>query len=119
MLSLSTTLRLIWQVKTLVNPVDDRSPTAKSLSKVSDIMAICLLMIVPALIGYFVDQKLGSGFVFTLLGLFFGMFGSVYQLMQLVKFNEASIAEVDFSKIKKIDEDDAVDNADDSDDQED
>ena len=66
-------------------PVDDRSPMAKSLSKVSEITAICLLMIVPALVGYLIDQKIGTGFILTLIGLLIGMVGSVLQLMQLVK----------------------------------
>ena len=68
----------------MVKTVDDRSPTAKSLSKVSEIFAICLMMIVPGLIGYWIDQKVGSRFVFTLLGLIFGMSGAVMQLVRLV-----------------------------------
>lgn len=68
----------------MVKTVDDRSPTAKSLSKVSEIFAICLMMIVPGLIGYWIDQKVGSRFVFTLLGLIFGMSGAVTQLVRLV-----------------------------------
>jgi F0F1-type ATP synthase assembly protein I len=95
--------------QTLVNPVDDRSPMAKSLSKVSEITAVCLLMIVPALIGYFVDQWLGTGFVFTLLGLVFGMTGSVYQLMQLVQANESRIENVDLSKVKKFEDEEEDD----------
>ena len=71
-------------LKTMVKTVDDRSPTAKSLSKVSEIFAICLMMIVPGLIGYWIDQKVGSRFVFTLLGLIFGMSGAVMQLVRLV-----------------------------------
>ena len=74
----------------MVKTVDDRSPTAKSLSKVSEIFAICLMMIVPGLIGFVVDQKLGTRFVFTLLGLIFGMAGAVFQLMRLVASTEDS-----------------------------
>ena len=57
---------------------------AKSMSKASEIMTICLVMIVPGLIGYFVDQWLGTQFVFILLGLIFGMTGAAYQLIRLV-----------------------------------
>lgn len=64
--------------------VDDRSPTAKSFSKVSEIMAISMMMIVPGLIGYLIDQKVGTRVVFTLLGLLFGMTGAIYQLIALV-----------------------------------
>jgi F0F1-type ATP synthase assembly protein I len=63
---------------------------AKSLSKVSEIMAICLMMIVPGLIGYVVDQQIGTRFVFTLLGLIFGMTGAVFQLIRLVASTEDS-----------------------------
>ena len=48
------------------------------------------MMIVPGLIGYVVDQKLGTRFVFTLLGLIFGMAGAVFQLMRLVASTEDS-----------------------------
>jgi len=63
---------------------------AKAMSKSSDIIAICMLMIVPGLIGYFIDQKVGTGFVFMLVGLAFGMIGAVYQLIRLVSAMENS-----------------------------
>lgn len=78
------------QGQALVKTVDDRSLMAKSLSKVSEIIAICLMMIVPGLIGYVVDQKFGTKIVFTLLGLIFGMTGAVFQLMRLVASTEES-----------------------------
>lgn len=61
---------------------------AKSLSKVSEIIAICMLMIVPGLIGYLIDQKVGSRVVFTLLGLILGMSGAVMQLVRLVSVTD-------------------------------
>jgi len=64
--------------------VDDRSATAKAMSRVSDVMSICLLMIIPALIGYGLDQWFGTGFLLTIIGLIFGMSGAVLLLMQLV-----------------------------------
>lgn len=82
--------------------VDDRSATAKALSKSSEVTSICLLMIVPALIGYAIDHFLETGFVFLVLGLIFGMCGAVLQLMKLVSANESSIKEVDLSKVKKF-----------------
>lgn len=78
-------------------PIDDRSPMAKSLAKVSEIIAICLLMIVPAMVGYFVDQQVGTGFVFTVIGLVIGMFGAIQQLVQLVK----SLSRMDKGKGKE------------------
>lgn len=72
----------------MAKTVDDRSPMAKSLSKVSEIIAISMLMIVPGLIGYLIDQKVGSRVVFTLLGLCLGMAGAVMQLVRLVSVSE-------------------------------
>ena len=68
---------------------------AKAISMSSEILAVCLMMIVPGLIGYGVDQWLGTVFVFTLLGLAFGMFGAVYQLIRLVS---AMASDDDLSK---------------------
>lgn len=85
--------------------VDDRSATAKALSKSSEVTSICLLMIVPGLIGYAIDRFLGTGFVFLILGLIIGMGGAVMQLMKLVSANASSIKEVDLSKVKKYEPD--------------
>ncbi|MDG1875663.1 MAG: AtpZ/AtpI family protein [Mariniblastus sp.] len=63
------------------------------MSKVSEVMSICLLMIIPALMGYGADQWLGTGFLLTVIGLIFGMTGAVMQLMRLV----ASLKESDAS----------------------
>lgn len=54
------------------------------MSRGSEIIACCLLMIVPALVGYWVDGKLSTGLLFTILGLVFGMTGAVWQLKRLV-----------------------------------
>jgi F0F1-type ATP synthase assembly protein I len=70
--------------KTLVNTVDDRSPTAKSFSKASEVMSISIMMIVPGLVGVWIDQAVGSVLIFTLLGLVLGMGVAVRQLMLLV-----------------------------------
>lgn len=68
----------------LTRNIDDRSAMAKAMSKASQLTAISLMMIVPALIGIFIDRQLSTAIVFTILGLFFGMFGAGYQLMRLV-----------------------------------
>jgi len=70
--------------KTVVKAVDDRSPMAKSFSKASEVTSISVMMIVPGLIGYWIDQKVGSVLGFTLLGLVLGMGVAVRQLMLLV-----------------------------------
>jgi F0F1-type ATP synthase assembly protein I len=70
--------------------IDDRSPVAKALSKVSQITAISLMMIIPALIGYFVDQYFGTVILFTALGLVLGVGSAVWQLIQFVAHQDDS-----------------------------
>ena len=68
----------------MTQDVDDRSPTAKALSKVSEVSTISLMMVVPVFIGHFVDKRFGTVILFTALGLILGVFGAVLQLIKLV-----------------------------------
>ena len=63
---------------------DDRSPTAKALSKVTEITTISLMMIIPAIIGYFVDQYFGTVILFTAIGLVIGMGSAIWKLIAFV-----------------------------------
>ena len=72
----------------MTEPVDDRSATAKALSKASQVTAISLMMIIPAIIGYFIDQRLRTLILFTAIGLILGMAGAIWQLVQFVKFQD-------------------------------
>lgn len=64
---------------------DTRSPMAKAMDLVSQITTISLVSVLPAVGGYFVDNWLGSGVVFLLLGLTLGMTAAGFQLTSLVK----------------------------------
>lgn len=68
----------------MVHAEDDRSPTAKALSTVSHITSISLMMVIPAIAGYFIDQRLGTSILFTALGLVAGMAVSIWQLVKFV-----------------------------------
>lgn len=92
-------------VRPMENPIDDRSPTAKSLAKVSEIISLCLMMILPALIGYGLDNYLGTGFLITILGLIFGFTGSFLQLKRLVSVNHSDFAKIDPAKIVEYEDD--------------
>jgi len=46
-------------------------------------MTICLEMVVPGLLGYFADQKLGTRFVFTLIGFSVGLVLGVVHLLRI------------------------------------
>lgn len=67
---------------------DDRSPTAKALSKVSQITSISLMMIIPAIVGYFIDQRLSTLILFTALGLMVGMAAAIWQLVKFVAMED-------------------------------
>lgn len=65
--------------------VDDRSPAAKAMSVVSQIMTIALCGILPVAVGYGLDNWLGTKpWILVLLGLF-GFATAIYQLVRLVK----------------------------------
>ena len=55
------------------NSPDDRSAQAKAAAWVSRIITISIEMVVPGLIGYWLDTKLGTKFVFMLAGFVFGI----------------------------------------------
>ncbi len=63
---------------------DDRAPIAKALSRVTQITTISLMMIIPAIIGYFIDQYFGTVILFTTIGLVIGMGSAISQLIRLV-----------------------------------
>ena len=65
--------------------LDDRSSIAKGWSRASEIMAACIMMVLPALIGYWLDNWLETGQLFLIVGFFLGMIAAFYQLMKIVK----------------------------------
>jgi hypothetical protein len=67
----------------VTEPGDDRSPLAAALAWSSTIVTISLEMVIPGLIGYWIDQRLGTQVVFVLLGFAVGMVLFVWQLMRL------------------------------------
>jgi F0F1-type ATP synthase assembly protein I len=67
-----------------VEPEDDRSAMAKAMSLVSQITAIALMMVLPALVGYFVDRGISTLPLFTVIGMLLGLAAAIYQLVKLV-----------------------------------
>ena len=70
--------------------VDDRSPTAKAMSIVSQITTIGLLAVMPIVIGSWVDSWLGCKPILILLGVVLGFTAAGFQLMRLVRTLEAN-----------------------------
>jgi F0F1-type ATP synthase assembly protein I len=66
---------------------DDRAPMAKAMDWVSRIISASFMMVLPCLLGYFVDQWLGTWILFTLLGLAFGLVGGTLQLIKLAQLS--------------------------------
>ena len=92
-------------------PTDDRSLNAKAMSKVSEILACCLMMVIPALIGIWLDRTFSTMILFTLVGLVFGVTGAVLQLKRLIS-NPDKVT-YDPTKIIKYEDDDEEDADDD------
>ena len=67
------------------NPPDDRSPYALAMEWVSRITTIVIEMVLPAVIGYWIDQRLGTKVVFFTLGVVLGFTGGIWQLIKLKK----------------------------------
>lgn len=66
-------------------PSLDRSPMAVALEWSSTIISISVAMVVPGLAGYWLDGKLGTGFVFLLLGMVVGVVVGIWQLVRLAQ----------------------------------
>ncbi len=62
---------------------DDRSPQAIAYHWASRIMTVALEMVVPGVLGYWLDQWIGSRFVFTILGFAAGLIGGMIHLVRI------------------------------------
>ena len=67
---------------------DDRSSMAKAIDRGTQVISACFLMVLPLFIGLWVDRKLGTVVLFTILGLIFGMAGGIWSLVKLVAATE-------------------------------
>ena len=54
------------------------------MDRVGQITTISLCLVLPVLLGYYVDQWLGTGILFTILGLIFGMAAAGVQFRKLL-----------------------------------
>ena len=65
---------------------DTRSPSAKAMAWVSKITTISVMLVLPALGGYYLDQYLGTVALFLFLGMLVGMLASGWHLYKMVQF---------------------------------
>jgi len=64
---------------------DDRSGIARATEWASRITAVCFEMCLPALLGYWIDQRLGTKVVFTIAGGVLGMVGGMMSLVRMTR----------------------------------
>ncbi len=69
----------------MTSPPDGRSPAARAAEWSSRIMTICLEMVVPGLVGYWLDKKFGTKFVFMLLGFALGFAIAIKHLLYITR----------------------------------
>ena len=67
----------------MISPPDGRSPAARAAAWSTRIMTISLEMVVPGLVGYWLDKKLGTKFVFMLAGFVLGFATAIKHLLYL------------------------------------
>jgi F0F1-type ATP synthase assembly protein I len=63
---------------------DDRLPFAKAYQRATRVVTIALGMVVPGLLGVWVDSRLGTRAVFTIVGFALGM---TYGIVELVRMS--------------------------------
>ena len=62
---------------------DDRSSLAVATAWASQVTTIALEMALPALVGHWIDGRLGTGALFLLLGTAFGFAAGMWHLLRL------------------------------------
>jgi len=63
---------------------DDRSPMARAVGKASEVTTIAFMMVLPVLLGYWLDVALSTLPLFAIIGLVLGMSCGIWQLIKLV-----------------------------------
>lgn len=66
-----------------MNQEPDRSPFAAAMEWTSRITTISIEMVLPALLGYWLDSKLGTRVVFVILGAMAGMVLGIWHLLRM------------------------------------
>ena len=67
----------------MTRSTDDRSPLAKAYQWSARIMVVALEMVLPGLVGLWIDRQIGSVFVFLLIGLALGCTGGIWHLIRM------------------------------------
>ena len=68
----------------MTGPADDRSPMALAVGLASVIVSIALEMVIPAVVGHWLDDRWSTGPLLALLGLMLGMIVAGWHLIRVV-----------------------------------
>jgi len=69
---------------------DDRSPLAHALGAAYMVIGICFQLVIPILLGYWVDQRLDTHGIFIVVGVIIGAFLGGVGLFQFAKHSQTS-----------------------------
>ena len=72
------------------SPPEDRSPLVAACTWTSQIITVSIGMVVPGLTGLWVDQKLGSNVVFTLVEFAHGVTVGIWNLIRMTNSNSGN-----------------------------
>ena len=72
---------------------DDRSPMAQAMAWSSRITTVSLEMVLPAVFGHWIDERLGTGWVFVMLGAVVGMTGGIMHLVRMTDPDSQNVAD--------------------------
>ena len=64
-------------------PPEDRSPVAIASQWASRVMTVSLEMVLPGMLGYWVDQMLGTVALFMVIGFVFGITAAIWHLIRM------------------------------------
>jgi len=70
-----------------VAPDDGRPPLAQAAAWASRVMTVALEMVLPGVLGIWIDRQLGYKAAFTLVGFGIGFSVALWHLLQLTKHN--------------------------------
>ena len=70
--------------------VDDRSSSARGMAWATQITSASIMMVLPALAGYYLDQWLGTVALFLFLGALLGLVAGGWHLTKMVQHQTAN-----------------------------
>ena len=85
----------------MVSTPEDRSPFAVAYQWAWRIIHVSLEMVVPGLIGLWLDRKLGTRVLFTLLCFAFGMTGGIWHLIHMTRRDGTNVCVQERERLDK------------------